>query len=609
MTTTRRPVSPSWFCVLPDCDAFAAAAAQLGRRASRTVRHASGRIWLTGDPGLQEWRVVIAGSTRAALIGFCPLDDAALKDVVHQAVHWENLDNLADLPGSFHLLASTPGLLRAYTDAAGLRCLFHTAHRGGILISDRAATLASITGKRIDEEWLAARLICPETPFPVASLRSPYAGIQPVPPGHRLAAAETKVFVRRYWQPPDADQTIQEAASRVREALTTAVSGRTAGPASVSCQLSGGLDSSALAGLAAKFRGDQTTLLVTIASVTAANDDLVWARHIVDRLPAAEHRVLTPTEHPSFFTGLPDHALPTLDEPTPFAASMARVCHLAQVLASAGVSIHLNGQGGDEVLTAPVAYLREHLRSRPVDGWRRIRGHAALAGVPAPRLLAAMTAAPSYRSWLAVAAGDLPLHDRAKVAEMAGWEALPRLPPWATSDTENAVRDQIRSAVAVAEPLADTPTGHYERARLHAMARRSALYRDTLEALGIPVHFPYFDRSVLDSCLSVQPAQRTDPWEPKPLLRAALGAALPDRRTKGHYNTDILHGLAHNRSGLLEVFDGSALAERGIIDDHRVREAIRTAESNRIPLAFLTETLACEAWLRTLDTQTAIRTA
>lgn len=614
MTITRHACSPSWFCLLPDNDALAAPAAWLGQRARRTVRHVSGRVWLAGDPGLQEWRVVTAGSVRVAFIGFCALDAAALQSAVDRALARENLDGLTDLPGSYQLLVSAPGAMRAYADAAGLRRLFHTRWHGEALVSDRAAVLASITGARIDEEWLAARLVCPETPFALASARSPYAGVGSVQPGHRLAATGTTMSVQRYWQPPDADQPAAAAALQLREALTAAVHGRSAAPAMVSCQLSGGLDSSALAGLAAQSRANRKTLLVTVASVTPANDDLRWARHVAAHLGGVEHLMLTTAEHPAFFSGLPELALPPLDEPTPFTAAAERVRHLAHVLTSSGTSAHLNGQGGDEVLTAPTVYLRDYVQRRPIDGWRRLRGHAALSGVPTLRLLAAMTAAPSYRSWLtATAAADFTHHDHGRVGQMAGWEPPPRLPPWATRDTENSLRDQLRVAAAGTDPLADTPARHYEQVRIHAMARRSALYRDTLEAFGVPAHFPFFDRAVLETCLSTPAEQRTDPWEPKPLLRAALGQilgpALPDRRTKGHYNADILHGLIGNRGGLLDVFDRSALAQRGLIDDLQVRDAIRTAESNRIPLSFLTETLACEAWLRTLDTQPAAMAA
>ncbi|MBO2464980.1 asparagine synthase-related protein [Actinomadura violacea] len=636
MVIPRRPRSrgPSWVCMLPgigpgqtapDEVGLGQAEQLLGRRAVRTARHACGRLWLAGDPGTQDWRVVAAGSVRVALFGHCPLPDSALRGRVERAVACGTIDALTRLPGDFLLLVSSPDAVHGYTDPAGLRRLFHTRHHDQVLISDRAALLAELTGAAIDTRWLAARLACPELVSAAAATAAPYTAIHTVPPGHRITldrtpATRTPVTVAGYWTPPGSDGHIDfgEAAGRLADALTGAVTDATThtttgptgiGAGMVSCQLSGGLDSAALAGLAAQQPG-RPMLLVTAASVTAANDDVFWARRVAANLPGAgcriRHRVLEPGEHPAFFAPA-DPGLPLLDEPAPFAASAARICHLAQVVTASGARVHLNGQGGDEVLTAPVGYLRDHLRQAPRDALRRVRGHAALSGVAARHLLAAMTTNPSYRSWLAgLAAGDLTYRpgrrDRDRVGEMAGWEAPVLLPPWATGDAEAMLREQLRGAAAQAVPLAATASRHYELVRVRAMARRAGLYRDALEALGVTARFPFFDRAVLHACLAVHPAQRTDPWQPKPLLHAALGPALgpvlPDRRTKGHYNHDILHGLATHREALLEMFDGSALAGLGLIDDTRIRRAIGDAEHGRIPPSFLNETLACETWLK-----------
>ncbi|WP_202638705.1 asparagine synthase-related protein [Bailinhaonella thermotolerans] len=612
MTAARRPDGPvhglSWMCVLADGQDAA-----LGRRVARTVRDVAGRLWLAGDPGPQQWRLIEAGPVQVVLIGFCPLDDAALRRRVEQAVARDDLETLARLPGDYLLLTRGPRFTRAYTDPAGLRRLFQARHDGRVWLSDRAGVLASVTGAGVDEQWLAARLGSPELPYPVAARIGPYHGVTPIPPGHRLTLTldGRTAECTRYWEPPEAVLSLEEGAPLLGQALADAVSTRVGGLSAASCQLSGGLDSAALSALAARARHaeDRDTLLVTVASRTAGNDDLPWAREVADRLTGVRHQVLDPAEHPAMYAGLPGLTLPVLDEPVPSAASAARIRHLTQVLTAEGVGVHLNGQGGDEVLGAPVAYLREELRRRPRDAWRRIRGHAALSGVSPWRLLAALADAPSYRDWLAQAAGEDLIHaERDRISEVAAWEARIRLPVWATGQTVAILRDQLRKAATGAEPLAPTPARHHELVRLHAVARRSALYRDALETLGVQAHFPFYDRDVVAACLAVHPAQRTDPWQVKPLLHAALGPivgpVLPERRTKGHYNHDIMHGLLANRKALLEMFDGSALAGLGLIDDACVRRLIGAAEAARTPPSFLNETLACEIWLRQLAAQT-----
>lgn len=138
--------------------------------------------------------------------------------------------------------------------------------------------------------------------------------------------------------------------------------------------------------------------------------------------------------------------------------------------------------------------------------------------------------------------------------------------------------------------------------RIRSVARRASLYRDAMELAGIPGHFPYLDRKVIDAALATRPLERTDAWAPKPLLVTAVAPLVPlnllIRRDKAHYNHEIRVGLSRHAAELAAVFDGSALGSAGLVDDAAVRAAIAGAAASRTPLAFFTETLALELWLR-----------
>ncbi|MGH4017567.1 MAG: asparagine synthase-related protein [Pseudonocardiaceae bacterium] len=120
----------------------------------------------------------------------------------------------------------------------------------------------------------------------------------------------------------------------------------------------------------------------------------------------------------------------------------------------------------------------------------------------------------------------------------------------------------------------------------------------------MPAEFPFFDRAVLEAALAVHPWERTDPWQPKPLLRAALANTVPARllarRTKAHYNDDIYRGWTANRRRLAELFDDSRLAELGLIDTGVLRQCLRSFGPSGLAPAFVTDTIACEVWLRGL---------
>ena len=94
------------------------------------------------------------------------------------------------------------------------------------------------------------------------------------------------------------------------------------------------------------------------------------------------------------------------------------------------------------------------------------------------------------------------------------------------------------------------------------------------------------------------------PEQPKPLLRAALAGAVPDRllvrRTKAHYNDDIYRGWQANRHRVATLLDDSRLAELGLVDASVLRRCLRSFGPSGLAPAFVTDTIASEVWLHNL---------
>lgn len=115
---------------------------------------------------------------------------------------------------------------------------------------------------------------------------------------------------------------------------------------------------------------------------------------------------------------------------------------------------------------------------------------------------------------------------------------------------------------------------------------------------------PFFDRQVVQACLSVLPWERTDPWCPKPLLRTAFDGLFPadvlSRRTKGEYNADLYHGWSIQRQQVTGLLCHSRLVEHGLIDPVKLRAALATFGRDGLPPAWITDLIAVEIWLRDL---------
>jgi asparagine synthase (glutamine-hydrolysing) len=320
--------------------------------------------------------VLDIGPTRVAILGECLAAVRHRATETHSGVD-ELMASLLSLPGSFHTVITHSSGLVAAGDVAGFRRLYTASTNGIALVSRHADVLRRLLDAPVNRTWLAAKLASPEPPSVLRDTLSPFTGVTPVPPGHLIQISGRRCRTSRWWTSPQATQPLASGGAALRETLIEAVTGRinlAGGPVSV--QLSGGLDSTSLAFLAQSA----CPLLITTAGRSAIDDDLAWARRAADLLAGSTHRVTPYDQAPLFFAGLNEPQL-AMDEPVSFTAGRARQLFTARLLGEYGTVAHLNGQGGDEVLLAPLAYLRPAIRTVPRTGWRHLRGHAALKDI------------------------------------------------------------------------------------------------------------------------------------------------------------------------------------------------------------------------------------
>ena len=479
--------------------------------------------------------------------------------------------------------------------------MFTTRLDGVVVASSHAIVLWWITEAELDRSWLAAKLLSPDMPHALRQTRSPFVGISPVPAGYVAQLAGGEVLCRRWWQPPPPEFDLPRGACELRDGLSAAITqplSALGGPGRVSVELSGGLDSAALVCLAAKSR----PLLVTTAGSDPAEEDLSWARVVAEQLPGTEHRVFRSEEVPLWFADL-DRVLassPT-DEPRSFASASARLTHLATALTKQGVQLHLNGQGGDEVLLAPLAYLPGLVRERRRGAWRHLRGQAALRRSSTARLVRHGRSRPSsYARWLAGTVRTLGSVEP-RLAASLGWESRPQLAPWASQTAHQLITEALTEAPT--DPVHEDPGVHAAVHRIRCSAWRAGIYRDVLAGSGVPTVMPFFDHDVLTACLRVRPEIRTDPWCAKPLLQAALRdrpEAVLTRRTKSSYNTDLYRGWAAHRDEARDLLSDSRLAELDLVDQHVIDVELAQFGPGGLPPALITDLLALETWLRSL---------
>lgn len=601
MTSNSRFVSgtePEWWCALPDTAALTPAAAVLCGEGVVVARHRSGRAWIVARSKTHPFVVSEFEAASVAILAGHLLRRAVLEGMLRNAIDSGVVAPLMAATGGATVVIAEARRLRVIADAAGFHRVF-VARCGGVpVLTGHADILRRLVDAPVDRAWVAAKLASPEMPSVVRESKSPFTGVDPVAAGHILAVDGHRIRISRWWHPPDPVRGLGHGAAELANALAHAVKRWSGAAASggVSVQLSGGLDSTALTFLARETQ----PLLVTTAGSSPVDDDLVWARRVAAAVPEAQHQVVCADALPLFFTGLDEPIGAGMDEPCSFTAGAARQRHLATLLAEHKVEVHLNGQGGDEVVLAPLAWLPAWAPlGRP--GLRCVRGHAALHSISTAALLTARARRPSYPVWLRGTARHL-RRPTTNAVELVGWEATPLLPPWATQEAGQLVAGLL----ADADPRPAHPDAgvHAAVVRIRASAYRAKLYADAMGVAGVPTVMPFFDHAVVSACLAVRPEHRSDPWEPKPLLRRACRHVVPaellQRRTKGYYNDDIYRGWRKNRDQVRALLADSKLEKLGLVDPGKLRAELAGFGATGLPPGFVTDLVALEVWLRDL---------
>lgn len=263
---------------------------------------------------------------------------------------------LAHVRGDFLAVIPKHGLVAR--DQLGARTAYWTRDGGAVLFASHVRHLLGLLGAPPppDEEALA-RWLAPHA-LPVD--RTLFEGVHRLPAGHLLDLGAGAV--RAYWRPhyERPHRMLRSAAlATARGALITAVERRCTGD-DTGLMLSGGVDSSAIAGVARHLIAAERRPARAYSAVFPehpATDERERIRLVADAtgLDLRELEVRTGSVLDGAQRYVDTWALP------PVSPNMFFLPELLQRAAGDGTRVILDGEGGDEVFAAPVPYLADLL--------------------------------------------------------------------------------------------------------------------------------------------------------------------------------------------------------------------------------------------------------
>ena len=433
---------------------------------------------------------------------------------------------LARLRGMFGLAyfqaGPTPTLLLA-RDRFGIKPLYWHEDRRRVLFASEVTAIVrgGLVPDEASGEALARFLEWGSVPSPLTTVKD----VRALPPGHILKISSRGARVERYWDLDGAVEAARRAAPRTaadavvatRERLEESVRLHLVSDVPLGVFLSGGIDSSALAALAAEGRPQPLTTL-SVAFEERALSEAAYARRMAARVGADHHEVLL--RAPDVFADL-GAFFAAMDQPT--VDGLNTWC-IARAAREAGLTVVLSGLGGDEVFWG-----YDHLRRTAALGLAR----AVMAALPAAvrrgvtrlgPMAGALLARPGLDRLAALEAPTPPgvyhlvrgLFPRATVRDLLGASEgdLEAAAPALTGDARAGAGD-------LRETLTRLEFSHY---------LGDQLLRDT-DVMGmahsIEARVPYLDHRLVETVLGLPAALKLDRARPKPLLLDALGDRLP----------------------------------------------------------------------------------
>jgi len=409
-----------------------------------------------------------------------------------------------------------------------------------------ASELRALPRGEVDPEALEAYLAFNFVPAPYSIFNGTYK----LPPGHLLVWTEGRARLDRFARPHPVDaselrkESAETLAEELRARMRDSVRAHLVSDVPVGVFLSGGVDSSLLAALAAEeSTGPLRTF--TIGFEERSFDETAGARKVAERY-ATNHRELVLRPEPELLLRALAEAF---DEP--FADSSALPTYLVSQLAAEDVKVCLSGEGGDELFGGYYTYAADLLASR--------LGPIARLARPFAELLPSSNARISfdYKAKRFTRSAHLPPLERHH-----GWKEI----------FAPDVRAELRARLSAFDPVDLLRARYAETERAEPLARLQdvdlgiPLVDDLLVktdrssmAHSLEARVPFLDTTVSNLALALPRRLRVTGLNKKILLRRAAEPLLPREVVHGKKRGFSIPAAAWLR-GELEPFAREVLA-------------------------------------------------
>ena len=445
-------------------------------------------------------------------------------------------------------------------DRFGIKPLYYRDVGGELSF---ASELDALPQGELDLDALEAFLAFNSIPAPLSIFRE----TRKLPPGHVLTWEDGRVVLERYARPGplparhDAEEAelVEECRARLRDSVRAHL----VADVPVGVMLSGGVDSGALAALAAQ-ESSESLRTFSIGFEDQSFDELAGARAVAERYGTRHRELVLRPDAALLLPALAD----AFDEP--FADSSALPTYLVSQLAAEDVKVALSGEGGDELFGGYYTYVADLAAERV--------GRIASLARPAVERLPTSTRRASfdYKAKRFARAAHLPPLERHH-----GWkeifsadaraELTGRRHGW---DPVSLLRERFAETEGheLLTRLQDVDTGTYLVDDLLVKTDRASM------AWSLETRVPFMDTVVANFAFSLPARHKVRGFSKKRLLRKAVEPLLPAEVVNGRKRGFSIPAAAWLRGELepfaRETLSAETLRRQGVLQPAAVARVL-----------------------------------
>ncbi|MDX8466503.1 lasso peptide isopeptide bond-forming cyclase [Mesorhizobium sp. VK23B] len=443
-----------------------------------------------------------------------------------------------------------------------------------------------------------------------------YAEIFRLPARHTLTVTDSQVTLRRYWQiEPSPNPPRADAADEFRHLFSKSVRSRMRGTPAIGAMLSGGLDSSSIAGVAglraaAEHRPRLKTFSLVFEKGSPMDEkpfiDAVLDQHRLDGTMISVGNYAPFAE----FERILEEQLGTF-----LAPGLSLTRSIYRTAGAKGVKVLLDGHGGDEVVSHGHGLLHELAHAgRWLALWRELHGASGTygEGMLAMYFRFLTVYGPAWRiaRWRS-RTNRILTRLRLKPATRA------RGPAWAGLVNADLARrtdliDRFHRAGYMPSSVSAS------EALTHRWVLSTGLVPHAFEVLdkaaanfGVEPRYPFWDKPLVEFCLALPGEEKLHNGFGRHVLRRAMEGVLPPmvqwRRDKIDFTANLVNGMLRNHRDLLDkvlVSDSDRIApyvNLGEVNAAYARLLEKPDEATPLDVQYVWRSISLSLWLRQLQ--------